>query len=109
MSSNPNIIQLQLSIPNLIGYLPVSILSMTYFLRKKYNISPYIKYIKEMGLIILCVFFSLFYINNGTTQNILRSNMLIGGSITYGLMNMILSDKYVSSNTLDSFVNFMLG
>ncbi len=109
MSLSPTIIQLEFSLPNLIGYLPAGILSMTYFLKKKYDINPYIKYIKEMGLIILCVFFSLFYINNGTTQSMLKNNMLIGGSLTYGLMNMILSDRFVTPNTFDSIVNFMLG
>ncbi len=111
MSTNPTVIQIQMSMPNILSMLPAGILSATYLLKKKYDLSKYIKYIKEIGLIILCVFFSLFYINNGVnSQCILQNNMLVGGSLTYGLMSMILSDKFVSPNTsFDSFVNFLLG
>lgn len=110
MSTNSNVIQIQMSVPNMLSILPAGILSTTYILMKKYDLSKYVKYIKEIGLIILCVFFSLFYINNGiNSQSILQNNMFVGGSLTYGLMSMILSDKFVMPKTLDSFVNFLLG
>lgn len=109
MSTNSNVIQIQMSVPNMLSILPAGILSTTYILMKKYDLSKYVKYIKEIGLIILCVFFSLFYINNGiNSQSILQNNMFVGGSLTYGLMSMILSDKFVMPKTLDSFVNFLL-
>jgi hypothetical protein len=108
--SSPNTTQLQFSLPDIISMVPAGVLSLTYYLKKRYDLSKYVKYFKEIGLLILCTFFSLFYIYNGiNSQSILQNNMLVGGSLTYGLMNMILSDNYVlPSTSFDSYINFML-
>lgn len=105
-----NVIQLQFSLPDIMSMVPAGALSLTYYLKKKYDLSKYVKYFKEIGLIILCIFFSLFYINNGiNSQSILQNNMLVSSSLTFGLMNMILSDNYVlPSTSFKSFIDFLL-
>ena len=54
MSTNPTVIQIQMSMPNILSMLPAGILSATYLLKKKYDLSKYIKFI-----LIIQLFFRL--------------------------------------------------